>query len=122
MNMTTIAGLDASHHGQTRDAVAPNSHIVLVIADDDRLTGGAGRSVELDDLLERHGEQAVRIGIAKNGLVGKGKLSHIVKGLDIGRLHTHLIHFGAIPFNLVVDHGNLLLELLKLHRMELFPA
>ena len=59
-HLHAVGGHDTCHLGQTRDAVTPNVHVVIVVANDDGLTRSSRGSVQLNDLVKRHSEQTVR--------------------------------------------------------------
>ena len=56
-HLHAIARNDACHTGKTRDAIAPNGHVMLGVADDNRLARRSRGRVHLDDLVERLGEK-----------------------------------------------------------------
>ena len=113
-HLHTIARDDARHAGKTRDAIAPNGHVMLGVADDDRLARRSRGRVHLDDLVERLGEKPIGERLAQRVLIGEGKLADIFERLDVLGPHAHLIHLIAIPRHVLVGVGNLRDQLLKL--------
>ena len=67
------------------NALVPDIQVVAGIADDDLLARGAAGSVEPDNILHRHGEKAVGIGVAQVLLIAEGQLVQVVNGADVVR-------------------------------------
>ena len=113
-HLHAIAWNDARHAGKTRNAITPNSHVVLGVADDDRLARRSRGRVHLDDFVERLGEKPIGKRLAQRVLIGEGKLADIFERLDVLGPHAHLVHLVAIPRHVLVGVGNLRDQLLKL--------
>ena len=71
--------------------------------------------MELDDLVERDGEQPVGKRLAQNRLVGEGQKAHVFERPDVGGRHAALVELLAVPGNPIVGPGNLLFELGELN-------
>ena len=59
--------------------LGPGIQVVAGVADHGRLAGGAGRGMDADDILERHGEHAVRIVDPQILLGGKRQPGQVVQ-------------------------------------------
>ena len=121
-HLHAIARDDARHAGKTRDAVAPNGHVMLGVADDNRLARRSRGRVHLDDLVERLGEKPIGERLAQRVLIGEGKLADIFERLDVLGRNAHLVHLVAIPRHVLVGVGNLSDQLLKLDRADALAA
>ncbi len=118
-HLHAVAGHDARHLRQARDAVAPHVHVVRVVAHDDGLAGRAGRRVQLHYLVERDGEQTVGKRVAQHGLVRERQLAHVVERADVPRRDAEGVHALAVPRHAVVGPSHLGLQLLQLERADL---
>ena len=121
-HLHAVARHDACHLHQAHNAVGPQIHVAAIIANDDRLARGARRGMQLDDIVERFGEQAIRERFAQGVLIGEGKLAHIGQRLNVGRLHAHRVHFVAIPRNAVIRPFNLVDKASELNSLNALTA
>ena len=118
-HLHAVAGHDARHLRQARDAVAPHVHVVGVVAHHDGLAGRAGGRVQLHHLVQRDGEQAVGERVAQHGLVRERELLHVFERADVARRDAEGVHALAVPRHALVGPGHLGLKLLQLERADL---
>ena len=74
-----------------REALAPDLYVMLGVGAHGRDAGRARRHVDLADVLERHGEHTVRIGVAQVLLLHEGNASDVVERLDRVRVEPGLV-------------------------------
>ena len=71
--------------------------------------------MKLHHLIQGNSEHAIRERLTQRMLVGKRKLCHVFQALDVGGLHTHLVHLVAIPSNALIGPIHLRNKLFKLN-------
>ena len=71
-------------------------------------------------IIKRNSKETERIGITQHRFIREGKLADIFERLDIARHHSKLSHLLAIPRHALISPRNLILELGKLQRTDLF--
>jgi hypothetical protein len=113
-----VAGHDPGSRRQAGHELGPGVEVGPRVAADHRSTGGARRRVHLDYLLERHGEQAVRIGPAKVVFSGERQPGEIGQRSDVAGDHAELVEGGAVEGHVRRAQGGRAAQPVELQRRE----
>ena len=91
-----VAAVRADGDGEAADQLGPGLEVGARVAADDGLAGGAGRRVDLDHLVQRHGEQAVGIRVAEVVLLGERQAAQVVEAREVAGREPGAVERGAV--------------------------
>ena len=104
-DMHDVAGPAARGADRAGDEIAPVVDVAAGVADDGRLAGGAGGSVQAHDLLARRGEHAEGIGIAQVALHREREFGEVFEPRQVGGMDARGVELGAIDRRILVGVG-----------------
>ena len=118
-DMDDIAGLRAGGAHGARHHGRPGIEVVVGVADNGGLAGGAGGGVDAAYLLAGYGKHAEGIMIAQVGLEREGKLRQILQAFQIAGMDALFIEALPVEGHVVIGVAQRPLHALKLQRLDL---
>ena len=112
-----VAGAAAGGADRARHQVGPGVDVVLRVAHDRRLAGGARRRVDARHLLARHREHAERVVVAQVLLDGERELRQVGERLQVAGMHALGVERLAVVRHVVVGVLQRPLQALQLQRL-----
>ena len=113
-----VARVRADGHREAADELRPGVEVGLRVPADDGLTGSTRRGVDLDHLVERHGEQAVGVVVAEVVLLGEGQPAEVGEAGEVAGREARGVEGRTVERDLVVQAGEQAAQALQLQILQ----
>ena len=120
--MHDVGLIDAGGGQAAAGQFGPVVQVAGGIAHHHGLAGGAAGSVQADDVVTRHGEQAEGVIVAQILLLGEGQVLQIGQALDVAGFDAALVKAFTVEGHIGIDTGTKVLQTAQLQGFDILAG